>query len=331
MRRVGIVAVAVSLATSGCSLEERGQAPADGGVGPDDVVTFDGPVTGDATIDVTNDVTEEPGPPLPCTSDASVCSGAVPGGWTLTMFSANRNTACPVNSTGADVVANPGVTAGACTCSCKASGTTCSTGSVTGKWANDNGCGNGWGTWAVNTVGQCTAFPNAVTVGTYNQFTKLPFTAGTCSGTATADPNKLTSTPMRTCAPSTACAEDVCNGAVPAGMRSCIVSPGDVTCPAGPFSDKAAVVGPSATLACDPCSQCNVTGTCGTATLKYWDDGNCTVARGSLVADGVCNPTASQHVSHFTYEGTPQNVVCNAGTSAPKPALTTKQTICCRP
>ena len=60
-----------------------------------------------------------------------------------------------------------------------------------------------------------------------------------------------------------ACAEDVCNGAVPAGMRSCIVSPGDVTCPAGPFSDKAAVVGPSATLACDPCSQCNVTGTCG--------------------------------------------------------------------
>lgn len=323
MRSLGVVVLALC---AGCSLEEGGLAPTVGDAGTQDVASFD------VNADVTADVVEEPGPPLPCTSDASVCSGAVPGGWTLTMFAANRATACPVNSTAEDVVANPGFTAGACTCSCTITKQpTCETGQVTAKWANDSACGNSWTQPTIATPGQCMPFPNPVTVGNYNQFTKLGFTTGTCSGTATPDNNKLTSTPMRTCAPTTACAEDVCNGQVPSGMRSCITSTGDVTCPAGPFSDKAAVVGPNATLSCDTCTSCNVSGTCGTATVKYWDDAACTIARGTLTANGACNPTTNQHVSHFTYECPVQGVACNAGTSAPTATLATKRTICCRP
>ena len=325
MRSVGIIVLALC---AGCSLEERGQALTEADSGVPDVVSVDG-----ATTDVTVDVVEEPGPPLPCTSDASVCSGAVPNGWTLTMFSANRATPCPVNSTAEDVVASPGSTAGACTCSCNiTTQPSCAIGQVTGKWANDNQCGNSWGQWTIATAGQCTAFPNPVTVGNYNQFSKLPLTAGACSGTPTPDTSKLTSTPMRTCAPSTACAEDVCNGQVPSGMRSCITAPGDVTCPLSPVIDKVAVVGPNATLECGTCTTCNVAGTCaGTATLKYWDDANCTVARGSITANGACNPTTNQHVSHFTYENPVQGLACNAGTSTPKVDLATKRTICCRP
>jgi hypothetical protein len=137
---------------------------------------------------------------------------------------------------------------------------------------------------------------------------------------------------MRTCVPPTACAEDVCNGTVPAGMRACIATTGDVACPAGPFSDKAAVIGANTTLSCAACSACNVTqSACGNATVKYWADANCTQAKGTIAADGKCNTTGSPSVSHFTYENPVQNVQCVAGTSSPTADLATKQTVCCRP
>jgi hypothetical protein len=70
---------------------------------------------------------------------------------------------------------------------------------------------------------------------------------------------------------------------------------------------------------------------CGNATVKYWDDATCTVAAGSLAANGVCNATANQHANHITYENPVTNVACVGGTSAPTPDLATKRTVCCRP
>lgn len=307
--------------------------------GTNDVTTnveasVDASSDGTVTIDTGVDAIEEPGPPLPCSTDASVCQGAIPTGWTLTMFSPNRNTACPSNSTTADIVENPIANAGACPCSCVI-GTqpSCVLGSMTGKYGGDANCNStNWGPWSFTTAGQCVDLGVSVTLLDYNQFSKLPLTKGTCTTSPQPDTSKLSSTPMRACVPSAACAEDVCSGQVPAGLRSCISSPGNVSCPAGPFTDKAAVVGTGATLACDACTACNVAASCnGTATVKYWDDINCTVAKGSITADGMCNATANQHTNHITYENPVQGVACNAGTSAAKADLTAKRTVCCRP
>lgn len=331
LRRLGILLVCCA----GCSLDEGGVAQAipDGGGSPD-AVTADVTANDVAVSDVGPDVIEEPGPPLPCTSDAGICTGAITQGWTLTLFSPNRATACPGNSTSADVVAAPTPQAGACTCSCNiATQPSCALGTVTAKYSTDGNCGNAWKTFTITTAGQCMDYAMGdFNLASHNSYTKLALTPGTCTTAAVPDTGKVGSTPMRTCAPPAACAEDVCNGTVPAGMRACITAPGDVKCPAGPFSDKATVIGASTTLACDACSACGVTqSACGTATVKYWGDANCTAARGTITADGNCNTTGGVNVSHFTYENPVQNVQCVAGTSTAKPDLDTKRTVCCRP
>lgn len=314
-----------ALALAGCSLEQGGQAPA----GPGDASTLD--AGADVVVDTGIDVIEEPGPPLPCTTDASVCTGAIPVGWTLTMFSANRGTPCPVNATTGDVVATPVATTGACSCSCNVTTQpSCVLGTVTGVWGN-TGCGNAWGPWTFTTPGQCVDLGVNVNLGNNNNFSKLALTPGVCSGASAADPGKVTSTPMRTCTPAAGCAEDVCSGQVPSGLRSCIASNGDVACPAGPFSQKAAVVGSGPSLLCGSCSACSTQATCGAATIKYWDDANCTQATGSIAADGKCNPTSNVHANHITYESQVQNVQCVAGSSTPSVDLAGKTTICCRP
>jgi len=326
---------------AGCSLDEGslGQTPGPDAATPDVIaadVTSNDVTTNDVVApDVATDAIEEPGPPLACSTDASACSGAVPAGWTLTAFAPNRTTACPGNFTATDVVAAPTLQAGACTCSCNiATQPSCALGAVTGTWSGDANCGNAWKTWTFTAVGQCMDYGMGANfaLGSHNSYTKLGLTPGTCnSPAAVADGSKVGSTPMRTCVPSVACAEDVCNGAVPAGMRACIATAGDVACPAGPFSDKAAVIGATTTLSCAGCSTCNVTqSACGAATVKFWADANCTQAKGSVAADGNCNATGSVSTTHFTYENPVQNVQCNAGTSAPTADLGTKRTVCCR-
>ena len=315
---------------AGCALDEAGVAATDGGPGASDVVTADVVVP-----DVGTDVVEEPGPPAPCTTDSGVCSGAVPQGWTLTAFAPNQTTTCPANFTSSDVVSSPAVQSDACTCGCNiTTQPSCALGNVTLKYALNNQCGNTYGTFDITTEGACTDFNNGTfTLTNYHSYTDLGLTQGVCSSPApTADTNKLTATPMRTCAPPAACAEDVCNGTVPAGLRACIVGAGDVTCPPGPFTDKVAVIGAKATLSCDTCTTCSITESpCGAGTVKFWGDSSCTTAKGSITADGNCNPTGgASGVNHFTYVNPVQNVQCNAGTSAATAALDTPQTVCCR-
>ena len=323
----------------GCSLDEgaAGQgsdAGAQDGAGPD-VTTADvgsGDVT---TADVGLDAIEEPGPPLPCTSDSGACSGAVPSGWTLTAFAPNRTAACPGNFTSTDVVASPTSQSGACTCSCNiASQPSCALGAVTMKYSNDTQCGVTYATYNITTAGACIDYgAGTFTLVSHHAYTKLGLTPGSCTTAAVLDKTKVGVTGMRTCSPPTACAEDVCNGAVPAGMRACVVSSGDVACPAGPFSDKVAVVGGDATLSCGGCSACSVTQSpCGNGTVKFWGDANCTSGKGSITADGNCNVTGGgSNVNHFTYENPVQNVACNAGASTAAVDLSTKRTVCCRP
>ena len=332
------------LCCAACSLDE-GSPAADADSGTPDVVVADvttNDVTGsDVTAsdvvapDAGKDAIDEPGPPLPCSTDASVCSGAIPGGWTLTAFAPNRATACPGNFTSTDVVAAPMLQAGACACSCNiATQPSCALGAVTLKYSSDSSCGTTYATYNITTAGACTDYgAGNFTLVSHHSYTKLGLTSGTCTTPSpVVDTSKVGSTGMRTCNPSTACAEDVCNGVVPSGTRSCIATNGDVPCPGGPFSDKVAVIGSGTTLSCAACSACNVTqSACGNGTVKFWGDANCTQAKGSETADGICNVTGgASGVNHFTYENPVQNVLCNAGASAPTVDLATKRTVCCR-
>lgn len=319
---------------AGCSLDEGGlPGSSDPEAGAPDVFVADVATNDVTTNDVGTDVIEEPGPPLACTTDSGACTATVPAGWSLTAFAPNRATACPGNFTSADVVAAPALQAGACTCSCAiGSQPSCEVGTLQTAWANNVSCGFPWQTPVIATAGQCMDYGmGTFQLGTHNSYTKLELKAGTCTTATVSDPNKVASTPMRTCVPPTACAEDVCNGTVPVGMRACIAGAGNVNCPAGPFSDKVAVIGTNTTLGCGPCSTCNVTqSACGNATVKFWSDAICAVPTGTIAADGMCHPTGSATVSHFTYVNPVQNVKCVAGTSAPTADLANTRTVCCR-
>ncbi|HEY1960610.1 MAG TPA: hypothetical protein VGH28_33595 [Polyangiaceae bacterium] len=318
------------LLCAACSLDESGIATTDGGVIPDVMIQ-------DVVVapDVAQDVVDEPGPPLPCTTDASVCSAAVPGGWSLTAFAPNQTTACPANFTQADVVASPVAAAGACTCDCSVvNQPSCALGNVTMHYASNNQCGTLYMTFDITTEGACTDYNDGTfSLSAYHEYTDLALTPGTCSSNAKPDTTKLSATPVRTCAPPPACAEDLCDGSAPSGMRSCIVGPGDVACPAGPFTDKVAVIGAGASLTCGACAGCSVTASpCGAGTVKFWGDSSCTMAKGSVPADGNCDATGGgTGVNHFTYVNPVQNVQCNAGTSAATASLSSPpQTVCCR-
>jgi hypothetical protein len=318
---------AILVLCAGCSLDEAGLAGDAGGT-PD--AAYDVVVT-----DVAKDAVDEPGPPLPCTTDSGVCTATVPQGWTLTAFAPNQTTACPSNFGSNDVVASPVVAAGACTCDCNiVTQPSCELGAVTLKYSTNSQCGTTWATFNITTEGACTDYnAGTFTLASYHEYTDLPLTPGTCSSNATPDTNKLSSTPMRTCTPAPACAEDVCNGTLPPGLRACIVDDGDVACPAGPFSDKVAVIGSDAMLVCPTCTACSVTQSpCGAGTVYFWGDTSCTIAKGSIAADGNCNATGGgSGVNHFTYVNPVQKVTCNPGTSTATASLTSPQTVCCRP
>ena len=333
MRRI----CTVLLCCVGCSLDEGGLgvAPDAEAGAPPDVIAADVVTNDVVTTDVATDAVDEPSPPPPCSSDGGACTGAIPLGWTLTAFEPNRAAACPVSYASADVVASPTPQSAACTCSCSVTTQpSCELGAVTMKYSSDAQCGNTYATYNITTAGACTDYgAGTFTLASHHSYTKLGVTAGTCATAAVTDATKVGSTAMRTCDPPAGCAEDVCGGAVPNGMRACIVAAGDVVCPAGPFTDKAALIGDDTTLSCGACSACNVTqSACGNGTVKFWGNSSCTTAKGSMAADGNCNTTGgASGVNHFTYENPVQNVVCNAGTSTPSVNLKTKRTVCCRP
>lgn len=321
----------------GCSIDEGGGlGVSDPDAGAPDAFSPDVGAADVTPADVTTDPIEEPSPPVACTGDASVCTGAVPPGWAVTAFAPNRATACPVNFTTNEVVANPLASAGACTCSCSVTTQpSCALGAVKLTYSGDNKCGTAGSTYNLATAGACTDFnAGTFTLISHHQYTKLGLTQGTCSGASIPDASKVGATGMRTCDPPPACAEDVCGGAVPAGMRACIVASGDVACPAGPFSAKAAVIGVGPPkLSCGTCSACGISqSACGNGTVKFWGDGSCTVSKGSITADDTCNATGgASGVNHFTYENPVQNVKCVPGTSSPAVDLGAVRTVCCRP
>lgn len=291
-----------------------------------DAVAVDG-VAADVVVDVAPDRA-----PQTCGADSGACTGALAAGWTPVAFAASPTEVCPSNFIASELVFNPLAQVGACACSCNlTTQPACGLGAVSLAYGNSIGCGSGNLNYNVSVDGQCTDFgAGTFTEVAFHKWSKPSLTPGTCAGGPVADGKKVSTTAARACVPPPTCAEDVCNGAVPSGFKSCVIHDGDVACPSGPFTAKS-VTGTSTSLACAPCGACVVGGQCGVATVRSYGDSACTVLKDTDVADGNCNATlGAGGINHFTYVAPVQNVTCTAGISSSAVDLVGKRTVCCR-
>ncbi len=309
---------------AGCSLSENGTLEAsDGGA---DV----------AAKDVASaDVVSEPGPPLPCTTDASACTAGLLAGWTPVAFAATRAAACPANFTSSDVVTAPQVQAGACACDCTpGQPPSCAVGNLSGMFGTTSQCGGGTnGPYAIKADGECYDWGGSFPLALFHDWTKLGLTPGTCTSAPTIDTNKVSVTDARACVPPQECAEDLCAGSAPAGFASCIEASGDVSCPQGPFTTRT-LVADSVQFACGACAGCTNTGTgCGNATIDYYAGAACTTSLATDTVDGKCDAsnTGVTGVTHFKYTAPVVGAACTPGTTTVTASPAAARTVCCRP
>jgi hypothetical protein len=270
---------------------------------------------------------QEAAPQAPCTD-------GIPQGWSLAIYGTGT-TACPGGSAAThDGVAGGDAGAGACTCSCNVNGpVTCETGTLQIAAGSSSTSCNGSPMSVSVDSDFCAPLPAARTLTEYVAVAALP-PSGTCSSSLTTDATKLAKNDVRWCDVADAGAEAICSGSAPTGFTSCIAHAGAVACPSGSAFDTRAIVSDDVSLSCSACSTCELTGTCGAATVAFFSDGNCNNAIIAVNADGKCNLTASPNVpfSSVLYNGALLDAgSCVASGSTPTVSPTgTTTTLCCR-
>jgi hypothetical protein len=122
--------------------------------------------------------------------------------------------------------------------------------------------------------------------------------------------------------------------APPAGFRNgyCITAPGDLQCPAGPYTTRTLVYRSVVdSRACSPCV-CGTTATCP-GRLREYNSALCVTSPGTLAADGTCQ--ASQLGSNWNfgveYDGDPPQIACAPSNSQPMGSAGPSDplTVCC--
>ncbi len=337
--------VGAALLAGACSLEEQGAASSDPGA-PDSMVDaglpdspeleagFDAPVEApaDALVDAVVDaLVDAPSDAPPSCQSSGACTQALPAGWSPVAVPSNPATACSAGFAPSDLLAQVTASAGACECACNVTKSpACDVGSIQRYISSDASCGTAGVLLSVNGSG-CTA--NApISLSAYAKGAPLGPSGGTCAATAVEDKSKVAKTRLRACT-SAACAENVCQGEVPAGFAACIVKSGDEpTCPTG-FASKRTVVGQDFTLGCSACT-CDVNGPskCTGATLSYYSDVACTKLVTTGPVNGLCNANqnAGASANHFKYSATLQQSCAAAGAKTATPALNQLSTVCCK-
>ncbi len=271
-------------------------------------------------------------PPGVCDTDANNCKGPdVPQGWTAVAYSASGKT-CPKEfAPGEDVVSDAMIGAQACSCSCsKTQDPDCQTGTSTISGVG-MACG-GFGAKVNFAGGKCT--PINGTVDDYDKATTIPPMGGTCNIQPVPNDSAITSQTARLCPASPQCQSAACGGYAPKGFTSCIVSDGDVACPASSAFSNKHLVGAAAHVACNGCgSACTFVGKCDTPKLNWYTTNNCSTLIVAIPADGTCTQTnkGNTQIGALSYTATPNFTGCTA-TATPTPSLDLQKprTVCCR-
>jgi len=313
MRRFAFLLPSVVLACGGAEdsslLGDGGGGGGDTGTGGDGSVTEGGPQSCDVTR----------------------CA-KVPDGFQVVSL-VDANTTCPTGFDTNDVVSSPAASDGACTCGCNVTTQPdCTTGNVT-RYLDQSStpmCNYQATTLSAN-GGACTAIANGPLYLQYYHYATNapPPSGGVCQFDATLDPQKISSSKARICAPPSSCQGAVCDGG-----PVCVKQDGDVTCP-GDFPNKT-LVGASATAECGACgSACTVVGQC-MGTLGFYTDSGCSLGAQSFTADGTCvtNPaSAATGFTYYQFKGSLKSATCNGTppTSTATAKLNGATTVCCRP
>jgi hypothetical protein len=206
---------------------------------------------------------------------------------------------------------------------------------MTNPGHGNDACVNTWPTAGplAFSGGQCVPIQPA-DQGTFGNFqaTPLPPQGGSCTGTAQPNTGQLTAPTQRFCDVPSASANSVCAGTVPAGFSACIVSSGQVPCPASTSFLHPFAVEDGATLQCSSCTACSTSATCSNASVSVFTDAACaTAAASTLAVTGTCvlNGHEVASVMGIKYAAT-SNTTCTAGSSTGSAQLTGPRTICCQ-
>jgi hypothetical protein len=266
------------------------------------------------------------------TLDAGPCDAKcginVPNGFTLVAATTDRTQACPQGWTTHDIVGDPKLADGACSCACNVSQKpTCNTGSILRHLDNVTNPVCGTGATTIMLTGQsCSVLPNYIYASGAHYSAMLPPTGGVCSWDAKADPQKVMAREARVC--------DVpanCQGAVCGAKNVCVVTNGDLACP--PTFPVKSLIGASANVECSACSACKVEATCG-GTLSLYTDYQCATGKTDFPVDGSCNKNPAQNVAFYSFGF--QGSVAKSDCSGPAPMsagtakLVQPQTMCCQ-
>ncbi len=262
---------------------------------------------------------------------------APPTGWTFALLEdVADGGACPAGWTVQDGFTQPTFGVGACQCSCTVTqAPDCNAGTLSPRMGGTNTtCTQPWFSVAVQgtacspiTGGPTSTLPGNVATS------PLPAQGGACTGSPQMDPSQLSASSVRYCAAMPS-GDSVCDPPGP-GFSACIMSPGEVACPAGTPFVNAHVVAAQVSLACAACSACSVTGTCSNAAFTTYGDTACTINLVGFAANGACNdiglPLApGTTVGAVAYRASLAQSSCTAGTSTPSAQLANAVTLCCQ-
>ena len=262
--------------------------------------------------------------------DVSRCANVPAGFHAVSLVDATAS--CPNGFDTSDLVTAPIANDGACTCACNVTTQPdCTNGSVTRYLQTNTSttCSQQATTFQAN-GGACTQIQNGALYLSYSHYAvnAPPPSGGACQYDATVDPQKVSSTKARVCAPPASCQGAVCDGA-----SVCVAQTGDVACP-GDFPKKT-LVGTSATADCSACGgSCSVTGDC-TGTFSVYTDPSCTQNGVDFTADGTCSPnpaTTTTAYTYYQYAGSVKTATCGgtAPTSTATATLDGTTTVCCK-
>ena len=276
--------------------------------------------------------------------DGRECVAPAPAGWTLVAFAPGDVTTCPAGYGDLVKVAEaPSSTDAHCTCACDCAG------------LKNNPCVHG--TLGVVIGNTCSAFNANLNVtggcdslgqmlGNFNSIKAKPLgvTPVDVAGKP-ALPGTQPGASGATCLPAASkaigCAgEEAClPKAISASL--CIQSPGEVACPAGPFTKRTVVGAPGPAddqRSCAACACTSSAASCANPTFSGYTADDCSSNAAPAVIDNSCTTAMGgdwHYADHFIYSAAPTAPTCALkgaapnvmGTITPKDA----RTICCLP
>lgn len=324
----------------GCGIDALGTMPVDGGPSPEPTSTSSsGSSSGSVAppIDAGGDVTVDAEADADANVPVSACKD-LPAAWALVAFVSGSDP-CPTgyDAGKTELRSGPTTREDTCTCACAlATPPVCNRASAGATYDNDNsgGCGlsSSYG-WNPAANGGCSTdmWPGPYTTSHDWKFSAPARTGGTCTKSATKHVERLDFAGVgRACVPTAGCEAAP---AIPSPAQRCVISDGDVACPAGPFT-KRTVYGKTFDVTCGAGTcDCGITGTCSAGTMTFYTANNCTGTNFTMTANGTCQPStqSSFNVASYKYTATVQNAGCSPTGASTATAVTTTSsaTVCC--